>query len=77
MDGNKEKEQEIVSCGTSPGAIVMQFTRQWSPIGYDSFVVELFKWSFYDHSHLFRVAPHYLVQFGFSNSDDKELQSFA
>jgi cyclophilin family peptidyl-prolyl cis-trans isomerase len=76
MDGNKEKEQEIVSCGTSPGAIVMQFTRQWSPIGYDR-VVELFERSFYDHSHLFRVAPHYLVQFGISNSDDKELQSFA
>jgi cyclophilin family peptidyl-prolyl cis-trans isomerase len=75
-DSNKEKEQAIVSCGTSAGPIVMQFTRQWSPIGYDR-VVELFERRFYDHSHFFRVAVHYLVQFGISYSDDKELQSFA
>ena len=73
---NKDKEQAIVSCGTSAGPIVMQFTRQWSPIGYDR-VVELFQRHFYDHSHFFRVAPHYLVQFGISYSDDQELQSFA
>jgi cyclophilin family peptidyl-prolyl cis-trans isomerase len=72
----KEKEQAIVSCGTSAGPIVMQFTRQWSPIGYDR-VVELFERNFFDHSHFFRVAPHFLVQFGISYSKDKDLQALA
>jgi cyclophilin family peptidyl-prolyl cis-trans isomerase len=72
----KEKEQAIVSCGTSAGPIVMQFTRQWSPIGYDR-VVELFERSFYDHSHFFRVAPDFLVQFGISYSEDDDLQALA
>jgi cyclophilin family peptidyl-prolyl cis-trans isomerase len=75
-DSEKEKEQAIVSCGTSAGPIVMQFTRQWSPIGYDR-VVELFERSFFDHSHFFRVAPHFLVQFGISYSKDKDLQTLA
>jgi cyclophilin family peptidyl-prolyl cis-trans isomerase len=73
---NKEKEQAIVSCGTSVGPIVMQFTRHWSPIGYDR-VVELFERSFYDHNHFFRVVPQFLVQFGISYSDNQDLQSFA
>jgi cyclophilin family peptidyl-prolyl cis-trans isomerase len=75
-ESNKEKEQAIVSCGTSTGPIVMQFTRQWSPIGYDR-VVELFERSFFDHSHFFRVAPNFLVQFGISYSKDKDLQALA
>jgi cyclophilin family peptidyl-prolyl cis-trans isomerase len=73
---SKEKEQAVVSCGTSAGPIVMQFTRHWSPNGYDR-VVELFERSFFDHSHFFRVAPHFLVQFGISYSDDKDLQALA
>jgi cyclophilin family peptidyl-prolyl cis-trans isomerase len=75
-DDNKEKEQAIVSCGTSAGPIVMQFTRQWSPLGYDR-VVELFERAFYDHSHFYRVAPHFLVQFGISYTDDHDLKALA
>jgi cyclophilin family peptidyl-prolyl cis-trans isomerase len=75
-DSSTEKEQAIASCGTSAGPIVMQFTRQWSPIGYDR-VVEFFQRSFYDHSHFFRVATDFLVQFGISYSYDKDLQSYA
>jgi cyclophilin family peptidyl-prolyl cis-trans isomerase len=75
-DTNKKQEEAVVSCGTTKGPLVMQFSRSWSPIGYDR-VVELFERGFYNHSHFFRVAPHYLVQFGISYSHDKELQSFA
>ena len=50
--------------------------QEWSPHGYDR-AVELFQRHFYDGSHFFRVVPKFLVQFGISYSDNKELQAFA
>lgn len=56
-------EEAIVRCETTAGTITMQLIRAWSPIGYDR-AVELFERKFYDHSHFYRVVPHFLVQFG-------------
>lgn len=69
-------EETIIRCGTTKGDITLQLIREWSPNGYDR-AVELFERHFYDHSHLFRAVPNFLVQFGISYSDDKELKSFA
>lgn len=54
----------------------MVFHRSWSPNGYDR-ATELFERGYYDHSHFFRVVPHFLVQFGISYTDDAELKHFA
>ena len=51
-------------------------TQEWSPIGYDR-AVELFERHFYDDSHFFRAVPNFLVQFGISYTEDKELKAFA
>ena len=48
----------------------------WSPNGYDR-AVELFEQKFFDGSHFFRVVPNFLVQFGISYSEDKNLQKLA
>ena len=56
-------EEAIVRCETTAGTITMQLIRAWSPLGYDR-AVELFERKFYDHSHFYRVVPHFLVQFG-------------
>lgn len=73
---NDHNQQAVVSCGTSAGPIVIRFTRSWAPRGYDR-VVELFERGFYNHSHFFRVVPHYLVQFGISYTENEELKAFA
>ena len=39
--------------------------------------VELYERHFFDGSHFFRAIPKFLVQFGISYSEDKELQKFA
>lgn len=54
----------------------MQLIREWSPNGYDR-AVELFERHFYDNSHFFRAVPNFLVQFGISYSEDKELQKLS
>eukprot|EP00526_Cylindrotheca_closterium_P015361 CAMPEP_0113635552 /NCGR_PEP_ID=MMETSP0017_2-20120614/18535_1 /TAXON_ID=2856 /ORGANISM="Cylindrotheca closterium" /LENGTH=249 /DNA_ID=CAMNT_0000546343 /DNA_START=112 /DNA_END=861 /DNA_ORIENTATION=- /assembly_acc=CAM_ASM_000147 len=54
----------------------MKLNRIWSPNGYDR-AVELFEKKFYDGSHFFRVVKGFLVQFGISYSEDKELKKFA
>lgn len=54
----------------------MHFHRSWSPHGYDR-ATALFVRGYYDHSHFFRVVPHFLVQFGISYTTDLELTRFA
>ena len=65
-------ERAIVRCGTTKGPIVLEFTRRWSPHGYDR-AVYLFEHGFYDHTHFFRAVPNFLVQFGITYSHDAEL----
>ena len=71
-----EGETATVSCGTSKGAFVAKFHRDWSPNGYDK-ATALFQKGFFDHSHFFRAVPKFLVQFGISYSQDKALQQYA
>ena len=53
----------LVECGTTAGPFAMMLYKDWSPRGYER-AIELFERGFYDHSHFFRVVPHFLVQFG-------------
>jgi len=69
-------EEAIVRCKTTAGTFTMKLNRIWSPNGYDR-AVELFERKFYDGSHFFRVVKGFLVQFGISYSEDKELQKFS
>ena len=39
---DRQGEQAVVNCGTTKGPLVMQFYRDWSPLGYDR-AVELFE----------------------------------
>mmetsp|Transcript_19914 Transcript_19914/g.57194 ORF Transcript_19914/g.57194 Transcript_19914/m.57194 type:complete len:280 (+) Transcript_19914:220-1059(+) len=73
---SESSEEATVTCSTSKGQFKMKFYRKWSPNGYDR-AVELFERGFYDQSHFFRVLPGFLVQFGISYTDDKELKKFA
>jgi len=75
-DSPPKNEKAVVSCGTTKGPVVLQFTRSWSPLGYDR-VVELFERSYYDRSHFYRVVPHFLVQFGISYTLDQDLKQLA
>jgi cyclophilin family peptidyl-prolyl cis-trans isomerase len=68
-------EVSVIKCGTTTGPIVMEMHREWSPKGYDK-AVALFEKGYYDHTHFFRVVPHYLVQFGITYSEDQELKNF-
>mgnify|MGYP000041213356 CR=1 FL=1 len=70
-----EDETATVVCDTTKGEIEMLMTRKWSPHGYDK-AVELFERGFYDNSHFFRAVPDFLVQFGISYTEDKELKKF-
>lgn len=70
------EEHAVVECSTTAGPIVLHLHRAWSPNGYDR-ASELFERGYYDHSHFFRVVPHFLVQFGISYSSDNELKHFA
>eukprot|EP00533_Pseudo-nitzschia_delicatissima_P012870 CAMPEP_0197264016 /NCGR_PEP_ID=MMETSP1432-20130617/1541_1 /TAXON_ID=44447 /ORGANISM="Pseudo-nitzschia delicatissima, Strain UNC1205" /LENGTH=300 /DNA_ID=CAMNT_0042728609 /DNA_START=57 /DNA_END=959 /DNA_ORIENTATION=- len=74
--GSSGDEEAIIHCGTTKGDITLQLIREWSPNGYDK-AVALFERHFYDNSHFFRAVPNFLVQFGISYSEDKELQHFA
>lgn len=73
VESNKE-EHAIVDCTTSAGPIKMHFHKSWSPNGYER-ATSLFERGFYDHSHFFRVVPHFLVQFGISYTTDASLRS--
>jgi len=68
--------EAIIQCGTTKGEITLQLIRKWSPNGYDK-AVKLFDHHFYDGTHFYRVVTKFLVQFGISYSNDKELQSFS
>ncbi len=73
-NGRERREQErddepyysegtLVECGTTAGPFAMLLHKDWSPKGYER-AIELFDRGFYDHSHFFRVVPHFLAQFG-------------
>jgi len=70
------KETALVKCDTTAGQFTLSLIKSWAPIGYER-AVELFEREFFDNSHFFRVIPNFLVQFGISYTDDKELQRFA
>mmetsp|Transcript_24472 Transcript_24472/g.41905 ORF Transcript_24472/g.41905 Transcript_24472/m.41905 type:complete len:295 (+) Transcript_24472:160-1044(+) len=74
--GREVGQEAVVKCTTSAGLIVMRLHRSWSPHGYDR-AARLFERGYYDHSHFFRVVPHFLVQFGISYTNDVELKRFA
>eukprot|EP01083_Nonionella_stella_P096769 272101_1 len=76
MTKASEHSSALVTCETTKGQIVMEFYRDWSPLGFER-AVELFDRGFYDHSHFFRVVHGFLVQFGISYTSDNELQKFA
>lgn len=71
-----EQEHAIIKCNTSAGTITMHLHRNWSPHGYDR-ATTLFERGYYDHSHFFRVVPHFLVQFGISYTSNQELKHLA
>ena len=73
---NDEGEKAEVRCSTSKGPIVLTLHEDWSPNGYRK-AAELFERGYYDHSHFFRVVPHFLVQFGIGYTDNKDLKKFA
>jgi peptidyl-prolyl cis-trans isomerase A (cyclophilin A) len=50
---------------TSAGTFVVKVHRAWSPHGADRFY-NLVKNGFYDGQKIFRVVPHFVVQFGIS-----------
>ncbi|KAL7539809.1 hypothetical protein ACHAXR_009633 [Thalassiosira sp. AJA248-18] len=76
-DSSEVVEQHaVIKCTTTAGAITMHFHREWSPHGYDR-ATTLFERGYYDQSHLFRVVPHFLVQFGISYTSDAELKRLA
>jgi len=72
----KSSEKVEIGCKTSKGPFTLHLYRKWSPNGYDR-AVELFSRGYYDNSHFFRVIPSFLVQFGLSYSNNKELLRFA
>jgi len=74
--GEPNGEISLVHCDTTAGAFSMEFHEDWSPIGYER-AVKLFDRGFYDHSHFFRVVPHFLVQFGISYTEDHYLHKLA
>lgn len=73
---HEAEHRAAVTCTTTAGPISMVFHRSWSPNGYDR-ATSLFERGYYDHSHFFRVVPHFLVQFGISYTGDAELKYFA
>lgn len=63
-----QDEIATVSCGTTAGPMKIEFYKIWSPLGYER-VVQLFDVGFYDNTHLFRMVPGFLVQFGITYND--------
>lgn len=59
----KAPDVYLVKFHTSKGDFTMKVTRAWSPIGADRFY-NLVEHHFYDGASLFRVVPHFVVQFG-------------
>jgi peptidyl-prolyl cis-trans isomerase A (cyclophilin A) len=59
---------------TSAGAITVEVTRAWSPLGADRFY-NLVKHHFFDGAAFFRVVPGFVVQFGLS-ADPKVTQAW-
>mmetsp|Transcript_222 Transcript_222/g.523 ORF Transcript_222/g.523 Transcript_222/m.523 type:complete len:389 (-) Transcript_222:329-1495(-) len=74
--GGSAEQHAVVDCTTTAGPIKMHLHRSWSPHGYDR-ASSLFERGYYDHSHFFRVVPHFLVQFGISYTQDEDLNHFA
>ena len=56
-------ERCIVRLDTSKGAVDIEVTRAWAPLGADRFV-NLVRHGYYDGNRFFRVAPERWVQFG-------------
>ena len=54
-----------VSLDTSKGAVVLEITRAWAPLGADRFY-NLVRHHFYDGAAFFRVLPGFMAQFGLS-----------
>jgi peptidyl-prolyl cis-trans isomerase A (cyclophilin A) len=52
---------------TTKGTFVVKVTRKWAPKGADRFY-NLVKYHFYDNQPLFRVIPHFVVQWGISGN---------
>jgi peptidyl-prolyl cis-trans isomerase A (cyclophilin A) len=52
-----------VKLDTSKGAVVIDVTRAWAPIGADRFY-NLVKSGFFDNARFFRVVSDFMVQFG-------------
>ncbi|KAL9191019.1 hypothetical protein ACHAXT_000725 [Thalassiosira profunda] len=75
-DAATDDEVAIVRCATTAGPITLHLHKSWSPNGYEK-ASSLFERGYYDGSHLFRVVPHFLVQFGISYTTDAELKRFA
>lgn len=59
----KAPETFLVKFHTTKGDFTMKVTRAWAPLGADRFY-NLVEHHFYDGASLFRVVPHFVVQFG-------------
>jgi peptidyl-prolyl cis-trans isomerase A (cyclophilin A) len=70
----KAPESFKVHFTTSAGAITVEVTRAWSPLGADRFY-NLVKHHFFDGAAFFRVVPGFVVQFGLS-ADPKITQAW-
>jgi cyclophilin family peptidyl-prolyl cis-trans isomerase len=73
---HQQEQHALVECTTTAGPISLHLHRSWAPSGYDR-ATSLFERGYYDHSHFFRVVPHFLVQFGISYTSDSELKRLA
>ena len=51
---------------TTQGDFVIEVTRAWAPLGADRFY-NLVKYGFFTDASLFRVLPHFVVQFGINS----------
>ena len=61
-----------VNLDTSKGAVVLEITRAWAPLGVQHFY-ELVNNGYYDGDRFYRVVPRFVVQFGI-NGDPKVSQ---
>ena len=62
-------QQFTATFKTTAGTFVVEVHRTWSPHGADRFY-NLVKNGFYDGQKVFRVVPHFVVQFGISAYPD-------